>query len=298
MVLTDALRRVACLGGREGARRSLGSVHGGAVTRFLGSTFRRRRTHSIPTRVECDCNGMAVSVDGCSLFVAESDTVHKFSIVDDSPRRSVGGSGYGPCKFVGASQVWVAPDGFVFVAECHNRRVQVLTPRLSHRCFIDADGDLAAPVGVCANADVVLVSEELTCRVSVFCRADGTLATRFGRRGTGDGQLSAPHALCFMSRDRRVAVADWGNNRVSVFSVDGEFIRHVGVGVLVHPVGVAASAFDELVVADVGNRCLRLFGDGGDLIATLARGGFGSVVVRGSTVLAHNNDERCCVVFT
>jgi hypothetical protein len=40
-----------------------------------------------------------------------------------------------------------------------------------------------------------------------------------------------------MSGDRRVAVAECGNMRVSVFSVDGEFVRHrdVGVGVLSFP---------------------------------------------------------------
>jgi DNA-binding beta-propeller fold protein YncE len=34
-----------------------------------------------------------------------------------------------------------------------------------------------------------------------------------------------------MSGHRHVAVADSSNGRVSVFSVEGEFVRHVGVGV-------------------------------------------------------------------
>jgi hypothetical protein len=38
-VLGDALRRVAVLGGREGMPRSLGSVYGGSVTRFLGGSL-------------------------------------------------------------------------------------------------------------------------------------------------------------------------------------------------------------------------------------------------------------------
>jgi hypothetical protein len=73
---------------------------------------------------------------------------------------------------------------------------------------------------------------------------------------------------------------------VSVFSVDGEFIRHVGVGVLSHPEGVAASAFDELVVADYGNRRLCVFSSTGDLLATVGDGGFTGVAVHGSTVFA------------
>ncbi len=39
-VLGDALHRVAVLGGRERMPRSLGSVYGGSVTRFLGGALR------------------------------------------------------------------------------------------------------------------------------------------------------------------------------------------------------------------------------------------------------------------
>jgi DNA-binding beta-propeller fold protein YncE len=100
---------------------------------------------------------------------------------------------------------------------------------------------------VCANADVV-VSSEAAHRITVFNRSDGSRRCSFGSEGSGIGQLRViwPHGLCFMSGDRHVAVTDGGNDRVSVFSVDGAFIRHVGVGVLVDPVGIACSAYDEL----------------------------------------------------
>jgi hypothetical protein len=37
------------------------------------------------------------------------------------------------------------------------------------------------------------------------------------------------------------------------YDVEGEFVRHVGVGKLHYPTGVACSAFEELVVADGGS---------------------------------------------
>ncbi len=71
-VLGDALRRVAVLGGREGMPRSLGSVYGGSVTRFLGGSYRGVVSRVIDSRgVKSDCNGMAVSRDGCTLLVAD-----------------------------------------------------------------------------------------------------------------------------------------------------------------------------------------------------------------------------------
>ncbi len=74
-------------------------------------------------------------------------------------------------------------------------------------------------------------------RIAVLNRRDGALLRRFGSQGDHDGALFLPTGLCFMSGDRRVAVAECGNMRVSVFSVDGEFVRHrdVGVGVLSFP---------------------------------------------------------------
>jgi DNA-binding beta-propeller fold protein YncE len=101
-----------------------------------------------------------------------------------------------------------------------------------------------------------------------------------------------------MSDDRQVAVADSGNDRVSVFSVEGEFIRHVGVGVLSYPMGVAVSAFDELVVADIDKRCLRVFSSTGDLLATVGDGDFTGVALHGSSVFALDPDLTTVSVFT
>jgi hypothetical protein len=293
-VLGDALHRISRMGGREGMPRSLGSVYGGAVTRFLGGSFRGVVSRVIATPAVLSF-GVDVSRDGCTLLVSDgtggSHAVHEFSLADGSPLRIIGGKGDGPLQFDYPRQVFVAPDGFVFVAEFSNNRVQVLTPTLDFHAFIGA-GLLQYPIGVVANAAVVVVSEYCAERITVFNRRDGALVRQFGERGSGAGQLDSPRSLCFTSGDRHVAVADHDNNRVSVFSVDGEFIRHVGVGVLRGPQGVAASAFDELVVADYGNRCLRLFSATGDhLLASLRTGLLSAVVVvHGSCVTAVDGD--------
>ncbi len=290
-VLGDAEHRVVVLGGREGMPRSLGSMYGGSVTRFLGGSFRGVVSRVIATPgVRSHCNGGAVSVDGTTLVVSDgmggSHTVHELSVADGSRLRVIGGRGDGPLQFHSPRQVCIASDGFVFVADSGNHRVQVLTPSLDFHGFIGS-GQLTKPAGVCANADVVFVADLHAHRISVFKRRDGALLLSFGVKGSGDGQLRYPHGLCFMSGDRLVAVASRGCSRVSVFSIDGTFIRHVGVGVLSHPEGVAASAFDELVVADCGNDCLRVFSSTGDLVATVGAGrGFTGVAVHGGGVFA------------
>jgi DNA-binding beta-propeller fold protein YncE len=247
-------------------------------------------------------------------------TIHEFNVADGSRRRVIGRAGDGPLHFAMPCHVCIAPDGFVFVADCRNRRVQVLTPTLDFHSFI-GEGVLPWPIGVCANADIVVVSDLETYRISVFNRCDGTLLRWFGARVKHSHQLisrsglcleptsprdlppspppqpsvdtlDAPRGLCFMSGDRHVAVADSNNDRVSVFSVDGEFIRHVGVGILNRPLGVACSALDELIVTDHddSSMCLRVFGSTGDLLATFGAGQFTGVVVRGGAVFAAGID--------
>jgi DNA-binding beta-propeller fold protein YncE len=242
-----------------------------------------------------------VSRDGCTLLVTDftggSHAIHEFDVMDGSRRRVVGDWGDGPLQFRYPCQVCIAPDDFVFVADYGNNRVQVLTPTLNFHGFVGVD-QLRGPMGVCANADVVVVSEVAANRLCVFNRHGGALLRQFGRRGSGDGQLMSPRGLCFMSGDRHVAVADYGKSRVSVFSIDGQFIRHVGVGELKNPDGVACSALDELVVADGGNRRVVVFSDVGELLMAFGDGCISGVVVHGSTVFAQDYQSQRCVVWS
>jgi DNA-binding beta-propeller fold protein YncE len=303
-VLGDAEHRVAVLGGREGMSRSLGSVFGALVTNFLGGSVRGVVSRVIDAPGVTShrfCSGVAVSHDGTTLLLADgglfadSNTIHELSVADGSRRRVVGGWGDGPLQFLQPHQVHIAADDHVFVADFGNNRVQVLTPTLDFHCFI-GQRRLTRPVGVCASGDVVVVSDDAH-RISVFNRGDAALIRRFGREGTGDGELRYPRGLCFMSGDRHVAVTEWGNDRVSVFSIDGEFVRHVGVDVLANPQGVASSAFDELVIADYGNSTLRVFSSAGDLLASFGEGRFTGVVVHGGSVFASEEQKPTVTVF-
>ncbi len=264
--------------------------------------FRGEQRRIIATPgVKSYSNGVAVSRDGSTLLVSDyngaSHTIHEFRVADSTRLRVIGGAGDGPLQLKNPRQVWVASDDFVFVAEYGNKRVQVLTPRLDFHAFVGVS-QLDGPSGVCANDDVIVVSEEDADRISVFNRGDGALLRRFGSEGSGDGQLQFPRGVCFMSGHRHVAVTDNHNGRVSVFSLEGEFIRHVGVGVLKSPSGVACSAFDELVVADRGNkRVVVLSAASGELLKTMGRGDYGGVSIHGGTIFAQDYTNARCILF-
>jgi DNA-binding beta-propeller fold protein YncE len=252
-------------------------------------------------------NGMAVSRDGSTLLAADtsfgSSTIRMCRVADGSRLRVVGSGGSGPLQFSSPCQLWVDADDFVFVADWGNDRIQVLTPSLDFHGFFGV-GSLRHPVGVCANDDVVVASESLPAsRISVFNRRDGVLVRRFRSLSSGDGELDMPVGLCFIDDDRHVAVADSFSHRVSVFSVDGQFIRHVGVWMLCGPHSIACSTVDELVVTDSCNSRVAVFSASGDLIATSPVDGVCTdVAVHGSTVFAllfdYMFDKPRCVVLT
>jgi DNA-binding beta-propeller fold protein YncE len=239
-----------------------------------------------------------VSRDGSTLLVSDfsggSHSISAYNVADGVRKTVFGGptAGSGPLQLNHPAQVWIADDGVVFVADSHNSRVQVLTPGLDAcASSLGAPADtLRTPVGVCANADIVVVSEVGAHRLTVLKRSDGSVVRTIGCEGSGDGQLKTPCGLCFVSGGSHVAVADCGSHRVSVFGVDGTFVRHVGVGVLESPIGVACSAFDELVVADIhiqlfsaSGVLLRSFGDSFDIA---------SVAIHGDTIFAQDKLER------
>ncbi len=174
-------------------------------------------------------------------------------------------------------------DGTLFVADLSQYRVLMfgtgdaadgygVVPTRSDAFCFDFD-----PVGVCANADVIVCVGEgyfpplRVCRtqpclrptpvppghlhVLVINRRDSSLVRSFACTGSADAELGSrmsAQGVCFVDDGRHIAVADAENRRVSLFSVDGDFIRQLGDARLLVPESVACSDSNELVVGDVG----------------------------------------------
>ena len=76
---------------------------------------------------------------------------------------------------------------------------------------------------------------------------DGKYLAEFGHTGTGPGELREPHSIVFDSRGR-LLVADRMNNRVQIFDQSGKFLdQWTQFG---RPSGLAIGANDTLYVAD------------------------------------------------
>lgn len=96
-----------------------------------------------------------------------------------------GVTGDGPDAFNQPSDVLVAPNGDIFVADGHGRD---------------------------SNARIVKFSK------------DGKFLKTWGRKGSAPGEFDTPHALAMDSRGR-LFVADRNNNRIQIFDQDGKFLE-------------------------------------------------------------------------
>jgi len=95
-----------------------------------------------------------------------------------------GVAGDGPDTFNQPSDVVVAPNGDIFVADGH---------------------------GAASNARIVKFSK------------DGTFIKAWGKKGSGPGEFNVPHAIA-MDSQGRIFVGDRANNRIQIFDQDGNFI--------------------------------------------------------------------------
>ncbi len=171
-----------------------------------------------------------------------------------------GTPGTGDGQFDGPRGVAVDGDGFVYVVDTGNDRVQKFT---SDGSFVTkwgttgtGDGQFDNPWGVAVDGDgFVYVTDASRNRVQKFT-SDGTFVAKWGTRGTGDGQFDSPSGVAVDS-DGFVYVIDEGNvnRRVQKFTSNGTFIRKWGTygtgnGQFSYPTGVAVDGSGFVYVSD------------------------------------------------
>lgn len=93
------------------------------------------------------------------------------------------------------------------------------------------------------DSGLIYVTDSKGACVQVF-RGDGAYVTRFGVKGSGDGQFMFPTSIAFEKVSRQIAVVDSLNGRVQFYELSGAYVRSIGAlgtGPLkfMHPQGLA-----------------------------------------------------------
>jgi hypothetical protein len=144
-----------------------------------------------------------------------------------------------------------------------------------HAGFVAAPGTIAGPRGVAARGSLVAVSAwkkgnsgDHVVRVfegsGAMWTAVCVVAGGFGGPGSVDGQLYRPYGLRFTGNGTGLAVAEWWNDRVSLFRIeDGSFVRHVATG-LAAPLDVEECEGGWLVACGYPSHSIQFVSGSGD----------------------------------
>jgi hypothetical protein len=104
------------------------------------------------------------------------------------------------------------------------------------------------------NGDIYVADGYHNCRVHQF-DARGELIRSWGTVGEGPGEFRLPHAIC-QGADGRLFVADRENDRIQIFTPDGEYLGEWND--FNRPCGIALDAEGRMYVAELwrplGNR--------------------------------------------
>ena len=113
-----------------------------------------------------------------------------------------------------------------------------------------------------SNGNLYMADSAKHC-IEVYTEA-GQLLRRFGRPGSGEGELNWPSSIAIDSDKNMVYVTECNNHRVSVFTCEGQFLasfgsKGSGPGQFNEPHGVAVDKNGVVYVSDTSNNRLQLF---------------------------------------
>ena len=163
----------------------------------------------------------------------------------------------------------------IYIADCDNKRIQVVS---FEGKFLKKFGQdiLKEPWGIDVLEDNVFVTDWGLHALFQFRKKDCKLVRRTGTEGAREGQLSIPQGLC-SDYNGDVYVADCGNNRVSVFSKQLQFLKCLGTQQLKIPVDVIVTP-NSLVILDWSPNCIHFYSRSGDLLSSCVTQGEDGIV--------------------
>ena len=173
--------------------------------------------------------------------------------------------------------------------------------------IVNNDGNMGGPWGIafCKNGMWAVADWSNHC-VYIFDGED-ELVTKFGSKGTDNGQFNCPAGVAF-DDDDHLYVVDHRNHRVQKFTNDGQYLLQFGNqglvytdGKLKYPRGIAVYNH-KVYVADCDNQCVAVFRTNGkiyDTIETAELGTPNDVAVGGNNqLLVADVDHHCIHTFT
>ena len=153
------------------------------------------------------------------------------------------------------------------------------------------EGEFNQPSGLLIRGEVMYVVDSRNNRIQTYT-LDGDFISHWGSAGEGDGEFNLPWGICDDS-EGNIYIADWRNDRVQKFDVQGNHIFTIAGGVdsvLDRPADVAVDSSGTLFVADWGSQRLVVLDQMGNVLET--KRGEAGLNPWSTEYLASQDDER------
>lgn len=226
---------------------------------------------------------------------------------DNDGRPSFGSLGSLPGQFFAPVDVEADADGNLYVIDSATKKLQKFDPQGNFITSIDirnnaADsGEQSQPWGLGIGPDgEVVVADTFGWRVRVFDK-DLELRASFGdppdtSKAPGPFDLFGPRDAA-IDRSGNVWVTDTGNDRIQVFTLDGQFVRTIGSsgsgpGQFDEPVGIDIGPDGAIYVADMYNSRVQVLNPDGTYRAQFTVEGWGGIEVNDKPYLRVLSDGR------
>lgn len=227
---------------------------------------------------------LGVAVDGSGNAYVADRYNHRIVKFDSNGTvvatwvKSGGGAGTNDGEFYNPHGVAISPDGYIYVADTSNHRIQKFN---SSGTFLgkwgrsgggagSGDGEFSNPWALTFDdTGNCYVADSSNQRIQKF---DPYMAfqRKWGSGGGGDGQFSNPSGVA-IDAVGYVYVLDRDNNRVQKFDANGGFLSKWGTGgsstgQFNQPYGISIDPQGTIYISEYNNRRIQIFDSGGNFV--------------------------------
>lgn len=206
--------------------------------------------------------GIAITPDGSNLMAVsnwKTDAIDVYTLSDGALLRSIGnGKGDGKSQFNSPQKLCFSPmSGYLLVADSLNNRVKEVCIHSGQCVRIIGSGVIQGGAqSIAVTCDLLAVGTSYgldhtsPMQVVLFNLSSGDPIRSFGVQGRSEGQLENSVGIRFTPDANHIVITENASDRLSLFTLEGNFVRCIGVGTLKCPFDVTFACNGDMIIVD------------------------------------------------